>query len=102
MLGPRFHFFGRVNDKLISASSNCHFIDRPHMASFDFAPELLPQILAGLPPRLAQGFTTALSCYPFQAYADLMIEADVDTKLGGPVNVRDQLFVPFVTTRVFG
>lgn len=102
MLGVRLHFFGRVSDTLMSASSNCHFTDRPHIASFDFAPELLAPILGGLPPPLAEAFRSALSRYPFQAYADLLIEVDLDMKFGVPVNGKEELFVPFVITRVFG
>jgi hypothetical protein len=72
------------------------------MASFDFAPELLVPILDGLPPPLAEAFRSALSRYPFKAFADLMIEADLDTKLGDPVNVEDETFVLFLITRVLG
>jgi hypothetical protein len=102
MLGVRLNLFARVSDKLLTASSNCRFIDRPLMASFDFGPELLAPILDGLPPPLVEAFRGALSRYPFQAFADLLIEVDLDMKLGDPVDVEDETFVPFVITRVFG
>jgi hypothetical protein len=102
MIGVRLNLFARVNDGLLSASSNCLFGDRPHMGSFDFAPKLLTPILSGLPAPLSEAFRGALSRYPFQAFGDLLIEADLDMKLGEPIKVEDETFVPFVITRVFG
>jgi hypothetical protein len=102
MLGVRLNFFSWLSDKLITASSGCHFVDRLYMASFDFAPELLAPMIDGLPPPLAEAFRSALSCYPFQAYADLLIEVDLDMKFGDPVNGKEELFVPLVITKVFG
>ncbi len=102
MIGVRLNLFTRVNDVLLSASSNCLFGDRPHMGSFDFAPELLTPILSGLPAPLPEAFRDALSRHPFQAFGDLLIEADLNMKLGEPIKVEDETFVPFVITRVFG
>ena len=72
------------------------------MGSFDFAPELLTPILSGLPAPLPEAFRDALSRHPFQAFGDLLIEADLNMKLGEPIKVEDETFVPFVITRVFG
>jgi len=102
MIGARLNLFARVNDRLLTASSNCLFGDRPHMASFDFAPELLTPILSGLPAPLRKAFQTALSSSPFQAFGDLLIEVDLDMKLGESIKVEDETFVPLVITRVFG
>jgi hypothetical protein len=102
MIGARLNSFAWVNDGLLSAASNCLFGDRPHMGSFDFAPALLTPILSGLPAPLPEVFRGALSRYPFQAFGDLLIEVDLDMKLGEPIKVEDETFVPFVITRVFG
>jgi hypothetical protein len=102
MLGARLNFFAWLSEKLITASSNCHFADRPHMASFDFAPDLLAPMVDGLPPPLAEAFRSALCRYPFQAYADLLIEVDLDMRFGDAIAGKEELFVPFVITKVFG
>jgi hypothetical protein len=102
MIGARLNLFARVNDGLLTASSNCLFGDKPHMGSFDFTPELLTQILSGLPAQLQEAFRGALSRHPFQAFGDLLIEVDLEMKLGEPIKVDDETFVPFIVTRVFG
>lgn len=102
MIGARLNLFARVNDGLLTASSNCLVGERPHMGSFDFAPELLTPILSGLPDPLPEVFRDALSSYPFQAFGDLLIEADLDMRFGELIEVEDEAFVPFVITRVFG
>jgi hypothetical protein len=102
MFGVRLGIFARVSDELMTASSNCHFIDRPHMASFDFAPRFLSPILADLPTQLADAFRNSLSHHPFMAHGDLLIEADLEMTLGSPVEGVDETFVPFVIADVLG
>ncbi len=94
MLGVRLNLFGRVNDDLFTASANCSFGDMDHCASFDFAANMLPKIVAGLPPQLAEMFSDALKRAPFQAAAGLVIELDLASSLAESIIGRDEEFVP--------
>ena len=100
LLGVRLNFFGRVSDNLITASANCTFGDVEHCVSFDFAPALLPAIVAGLPQPLRGMFTDALNRAPFQAAAGLVIELDISAKLGELIRVRNEEFVPILIQEI--
>lgn len=100
--GIRLGLFARVSDELFTASSNCDFGDEPHMVSVDFDASFLPSILAGLPPPLAEAFTSALSRSPFHAHGDLLIEADLRTSLGSETQGADDTFIPLVVQEVLG
>lgn len=86
MLGAQLNLFAKVNDELMTATSNCQFADRQHCQSFDFHPAFLPEILAGLPSPLAAQFRDALSRSPFLAAAELAIELDIRTRLGQEID----------------
>jgi hypothetical protein len=100
MLGVRLNFFGRVSDNLITANANCTFGDVEHCVSFDFAPALLPAIIAGLPEPLRGMFNDALNRAPFQAAAGLVIELDISAKLGELIQVRNEEFVPILIQEI--
>lgn len=100
MLDVHLNTFAHVDAQTISASANCDFADKPHMASFDFHPRLLPLIVAGLPQPLREAFLRALDRVPFQACADLMIALDIDTKLGPETQGASETFIPFLITKV--
>jgi hypothetical protein len=57
-------------------------------------------MLAGLPQPLAVAFQDALSRAPFKAGADLVIELDLSTRLGEPIKVENETFIPLVVTEV--
>lgn len=99
-IGAQFNLFARVNDELMSATSNCEFADRPHCISFDFHPTLLLAILEGLPASLAIQFRDALSRAPFQAAAEWAIEVDIDTHLGDEIEGPDETFIPLIVDKV--
>lgn len=96
MLGVRLNLFGRVDDDLFTASANCSFGTMDHCVSFDFAASLLPKIVAGLPPELAEMFSDALGRAPFTAAAGLAIEIDLAARLGDPTLGKSEEFVPLV------
>jgi hypothetical protein len=100
MVGTRLNTFMKVTDELYSASVNTELAGTPHCVSFDFHPKHLHAIVAGLPSELAVQFLQALSRAPFQAYADLVIEVDLHTHLGDPVQVDHETFVPLVIDEV--
>lgn len=100
MLDVHLNTFSLVDPQTMSASANCDFADKPHMASFDFHPRLLPLIVAGLPEQLREMFLQALNRMPFQACADLMIVLDIDTKLGPETQGVSKTFIPFLITKV--
>lgn len=102
MLGVRLGLFGRVSDELITASTNCDFGGETHCVSFDFSPELLGPILAGLPAPLAEAFREALARSPFQAHGDLVIEVDLNAHLGPETEGQSETFVPLFVTEVLG
>lgn len=100
MLGVRLNLFGRVNEDLFTASANCCFGAIEHCVSFDFSANLLPKIVAGLPPELAEMFTDALGRAPFKAAAGLVIEIDIEARLGNLTRGRDEEFVPVVIDNI--
>jgi hypothetical protein len=102
MLATRLGMFVRITDTLYSATANCLFGEgeEEHCVSYDFAPELLPPMLAGLPKELAEAFQEAISRAPFQACADLVIEVDLRAHLGDPIKVEHETFIPLVVDEV--
>ena len=100
ILGAQLNMFARVNDELMTATSNCEFVDIPHCTSFDFHPKLLPKLLEGIPEPLALQFRDALSRAPFQAAAELTIEVDIDTKLGEEIEGPHEKFIPLIIENV--
>ena len=100
MLGVRLNLFGRVSDELYTASANTNFGTIDHCASFDFPVEMLPAIIAGLPPPLGEMFSDALKLAPFQAAAGLVIELDLAARLGEVTKGHDEEFVPLVIEEI--
>jgi hypothetical protein len=100
MLGVRLNLFGRVSDELYTASANTTFGTLAHCASFDFPADMLPAIVAGLPPPLGDMFSEALKRAPFQAAAGLVIELDLSARLGEPTMGHDEEFVPLVIEEI--
>jgi hypothetical protein len=100
MLGVRLNLFGRVSDELYTASANTNFGTIDHCASFDFPVEMLPAIVAGLPPPLGEMFSDALKRAPFQAAAGLVIELDLAARLGEVTKGHDEEFVPLVIEEI--
>jgi hypothetical protein len=98
----RFGLFARVNDNLMTATSNCMMGDEIHCASFDFTPDLLMPILCGLPAPLTKAFCNALARSPFQAEGDLAIEVDLKIHLGSETWGENDHFVPFIIDEVLG
>ena len=96
----KLNVFAKLDDNTVTASANVQFADRPHCVSFDFDRALLPEILGGIPSDLAELFTKALSRAPFQAAAELVIELDVDSKLGPEIRGQSEVFRPLVIQRV--
>lgn len=100
MVDVRLNLFGRVSDALYTASTAMAFGEELHIATFDFGPEFLAPILAGLHPQLAEAFSDALSRQPFSASAGLVVEVDLAVKLGEETQGESESFVPFVVTKV--
>lgn len=100
MLGVRLNLFGRVSDGLYTASANTNFGTIDHCASFDFPVEMLPAIVAGLPPPLGEMFSDALKRAPFQAAAGLVIELDLAARLGEVTKGHDEEFVPLLIEEI--
>jgi hypothetical protein len=102
MLQARLNLFARVSQDLFTVTVNTKFADKDHCVSYDFKPEQLPLLIAGLPTELREQFSDALSRAPFQACADLCVEVDLRTHLGEPIEVEDETFVPLVIDEVYG
>lgn len=102
MLGTRLSLFARVSQDLFTATVNIELAGQDHCVSFDFKPEQLPLIVAGLPSELREQFLEALSRAPFQAGADLAVEVDLRTHLGKAITLENENFVPLVIDEVFG
>jgi hypothetical protein len=100
LIGARLNLFARISDTLYTATVNTSFSGRDHCASFDFSPEKLPLLVAGLPSELREQFLQALARAPFQAAADLHIEVDITTHLGEPIDVEHESFIPLVIEEV--
>lgn len=102
MVGTRLGLFARISEQLFSASVNAELAGKSHCASFDFKPEQLPLLVAGLPTELREQFLGALARAPFQAAADLCIEVDLRTHIDEPITVENETFVPLVIDEVLG
>jgi len=102
MLETRLGLFSQVTDNLYTATVNCSFGEEEHCVSYDFAPNLLGPMLAGLPQPLSEAFREAISRAPFQACADLIVEVDLRAHLGESVTVQHETFVPLVVDEVLG
>lgn len=100
MIGARLNIFARVSETLYSATVNADFVGEDHCVSFDFVPEQLPRLVAGLPAALRDQFVEALSRAPFQAYADLAVEVDLRTHLGEAIELEHETFVPLIIDEV--
>lgn len=98
----RLGLLAKVAEGLYTATVNTEFAGKDHCVSFDFKPEQLPLLVAGLPPELKEQFLTGLARAPFQAGADLCIEVDLKTHLGQPVVVEHETFIPLVIDEVLG
>lgn len=102
MIQTRLGLISRVSDQLYSASVNTELAGVDHCVSFDFTPEKLPLVVAGLPEALRRRFSEALTRAPYQAGADLCIEIDARTHLGEAVTVEHETFIPLVVDEVLG
>ena len=102
MLAAQLGLFAKVSDKLCSATVNTELAGKVHCVTFDFTPEKLPLLIAGLPVELRDQFSSALSRAPFQAGADLCLEVDIRTVLGEPIDVANETFVPLLINEVLG
>lgn len=102
MAETRLGLIGRVSEHLFTTSVNTEFNGRTHCISFDFKPEQLPLLVAGLPTELREQFLGALSRAPFQAAADLCIEVDLRTHIGEPIVLENETFAPLVIDEVLG
>lgn len=99
-LGIKFDLIAKVSDDLFSGGVNVMFADEYYCASFDFSPELLPQIAAGLPIQLKNAFLDAFKASPFQASVELSIDLDLEAKFGTTTIGATESFVPLVITRI--
>lgn len=102
MLKTRLGLFARVSQDLFTAAVNTEFAEQEYCVSFDFKPEHLPLLVAGLPNQLQEQFIEALSRAPFQAGADLCVEVDLRTHLGEQIEVEHEIFVPLIIDEVLG
>lgn len=100
MVGARLNLFARVSDDLMTAHADCDFNGIYHAVSFDFPPAMLKDIIAGLPPQLAEMFVTALGRSPFQAVAGLAIELDLTARLGEETQGMNEKFIPLVIQKI--
>jgi hypothetical protein len=100
MIGTRLNLFGRVNDELFTASTNCDFAGEDHCVSFDFPPSMLQEIVAGLPEPLAEQFCDALKRSPFMAAAGLVIELDLVACLGPETQGQSESFIPLIIEEI--
>ncbi|SAM33844.1 type I restriction enzyme HsdR N-terminal domain-containing protein [Pseudomonas sp. 1 R 17] len=102
MIGVRLGMFAKQSADLYTVTVNTEFAGINHCVSFDFKPELLTHLVAGLPGGLRDQFLTALSHAPFKAGADLCVEVDLRTHLGDPIEVENETFVPLIIDDVLG
>lgn len=101
-VGCSLQLIARVSDDLYTANTTFDLGESPHLASFDFSPDLLDPILSCFTEPLATMTRKALSQSPFQVQADCMIEVDWATYLGDLTRGQDDAFVPFVVKQVLG
>jgi hypothetical protein len=100
MFETRLGMFARVSDDFYTASVNMTFGGEDHCVSYDFKPDLLEPMVAGLPQVLRSQFLGALARAPFQACADLVVEVDLRARLGDPIKVQHETFVPLIIQEV--
>jgi hypothetical protein len=100
MLETRLNIFAKISDELMTASANCDFGSGEHCASFDFSPEMLASVVAGLPAPLKDRFIEALNRTPYQAAAGLVIELDLTAKLGELTQGQSESFVPLILQQI--
>jgi len=102
IIGVRLGMFSMLTQDLYTAMVNTELAGTDHCASFDFKPEILTKLVAGLPAVLREQFLSALSRNPFQAGADLCVEVDIKTHLGQPTAGQHDTFVPLIIDEVLG
>ena len=100
MLETRLNIFAKISDELMTASANCDFGSGEHCVSFDFHPEMLASIVAGLPAPLGGRFIEALTRTPYQAEAGLVIELDLTAKIGERTQGQSESFIPLIIRQV--
>lgn len=101
LLGTRLNLFGVVSNEIITASANCDMGFGDHCASFDFSPDMMPEVVAGLPEPLAERFSEALlKRAPYQAAAGLVIELDLTVRLGEETQGQWESFVPLIVEEI--
>lgn len=100
LMPASFNHVGRLDDKMMTASANVEFAEKPHCVSFDFERRFLPLMLSCLPEELAKAFSNALERAPFQAAAELAIEIDLRTSLGPEIQGDAESFRPLVVQEV--
>lgn len=102
MVAVRLGMFAQVNQSLYSATVDTQFVEEAHCVSFDFRPDQLLLLVAGLPEELKKSFLGALTRAPFQAGADLELEVDLRCHMGELVQVEHECFIPLVIDEVLG
>lgn len=100
LLPASFDLVAKVDEKMMTAAANVEFGGKPHCVSFDFERRLLPSMLSCLPDELAEAFSNALERAPFEADAGLLIELDLETKLGPEIQVEAEIFRPLIVQKV--
>lgn len=100
MLATRLNLFGKIDDQLMTASANINFGFGEHCVSFDFHPDMLHDIVSGLPKDLGTSFIAALKRVPFQAAAGLVIELDLTARLGNVTEGQSEPFVPLIIEEI--
>lgn len=100
LLGVQLNLFAVLDKNTITATSNTIFGGKKHCVSFDFSSDLLSHVLAGLPNQLADEFKDALDRQPFHASAGLVVEIDIEARLGEIIKVEHEEFIPLIITKV--
>ena len=99
-IGMRLNLFAKIDDSLMTASSNTDLASSEYCVSVDFNPSLLPQIVSGLPDALGNRFLSALTRAPFQAAAELAIELDLTVRFGDLTRGQTEQFVPLIIEEI--
>lgn len=102
MLGVRLGLFGMVDQNLYTVTVDTELAEVKHCVSFDFDRKHISHIVAGLPVELRDLFLGALGRSPFKAGADLELEVDIQCRLGSPIQVEYESFVPLIIENVYG
>ncbi|MES1946805.1 hypothetical protein C84B14_05636 [Salinisphaera sp. C84B14] len=98
--GARLNLFAKIDDELMTTGCCCDIGGTDHYASFDFHPDMLGELTAGLPKQLKDQFENALKRAPFKAAAGLCIEVDIITRVGQPTQGVSETFVPLLIQEV--